>query len=201
VRLECAECHKHPFDQWTKYEVVGSFTTRFDGLGSAGERLQAMYSEPPAVGVDGRHFRPKRSEDLVEGYLRLPDEDLEALRTCRVGQCDVKLSEQALKRFQSEIDWRAPNPRPAADALMRQLAFEYVSRYLAGGNEQLAVDPEQKLLYVSNEDAGTATVTDIDTGEAVSVLITGIEPEGVAISPDGRWVYVMAETSSTVTVT
>jgi YVTN family beta-propeller protein len=66
--------------------------------------------------------------------------------------------------------------------------------------EQLAVDPEQQLLYVSNEDAGTATVTDIDTGEAVSVLITGIEPEGVAISPDGRWVYVMAETSSTVTV-
>ena len=66
--------------------------------------------------------------------------------------------------------------------------------------EQLAVDPEQKYIYVSNEDTGTATLTDIATGEPVKTLITGIEPEGVAISPDGRWVYVMAETSSTVTV-
>ena len=80
---------------------------------------------------------PPRLEDFAG--LRLPAEDLEALRTCRVGQCDVKLGEPALKRFQSEIDWRAPNPRPAADALMRQLALEYVTGYLAGGNERLAV--------------------------------------------------------------
>src|SRR5215207_5176180 len=66
--------------------------------------------------------------------------------------------------------------------------------------EQLAVDPRQRLLYVSNEDNGTATVTDAETGETINIFITGIEPEGVAISPDGRWVYVMAETSSTVTV-
>src|SRR5215204_1090629 len=66
--------------------------------------------------------------------------------------------------------------------------------------EQLAVDRKENFLYVSNEDAGTATVVDLETGEAVAVLVTGIEPEGVAISPDDRWVYVMAETSSTVTV-
>src|ERR1044071_537018 len=31
-------------------------------------------------------------------------------------------------------------------------------------------------------------------------LVVGIEPEGVAISPDRRWVYVTAETSNTVSV-
>lgn len=34
----------------------------------------------------------------------------------------------------------------------------------------------------------------------IATLIVGIEPEGVALSPDGRWVYVTAETSNTVSV-
>jgi hypothetical protein len=71
--------------------------------------------------------------------LRLPNDDLDDLRRCRVGDCDVKLGEQALKRFRSEIDWTAPNARVAANALMQRLAFEYVTRYLDGGNEHLAV--------------------------------------------------------------
>ena len=71
--------------------------------------------------------------------LRLPDEDLDDLRSCRVGDCAVKLGEEALKRFRSEIDWKSPNARSAANALMQRLAFEHVTRYLEGGNERLAV--------------------------------------------------------------
>ncbi len=71
--------------------------------------------------------------------LHLPDEDLDDLRSCRVGACEVKLGEQALRRFRSEIDWSAPNARAEANALMQRLAFEYVTRYLQGGNDQLAV--------------------------------------------------------------
>jgi hypothetical protein len=37
------------------------------------------------------------------------------------------------------IDWNAPDHRPAADALMRQIVLEYVAGYLEGGNERLAV--------------------------------------------------------------
>ena len=62
-------------DQWTKYFVVGELTTRFDGLGSTGERLSAMYGEPPPLGVDGRHFRSKRSVELSESFLRLRYEE------------------------------------------------------------------------------------------------------------------------------
>ncbi|HEX8267659.1 MAG TPA: hypothetical protein VF596_19825 [Pyrinomonadaceae bacterium] len=54
------------------------------------------------------------------------------------------------------------------------------------------------MLYVSNEDAGTVTVTDIETGQPKTTLIVGIEPEGVTISPDGRWVYVMAKTNALI---
>jgi hypothetical protein len=80
---------------------------------------------------------PPRLEDFAR--LRLPDGDLDDLRSCRVGDCDVKLGEEALGRFRSEIDWSAPTARADANALMQQLAFEYATRYLEGGNEQLAV--------------------------------------------------------------
>lgn len=76
-----------------------------------------------------------------------------------------------------------------------------VSRHAAGTDpEQFDLAPDGSVLYSANEDAGTATVTDLETGEVVAVLRVGIEPEGVAVSPDGRWVYVTAETSNTVSV-
>ncbi|KFE68143.1 signal peptidase II [Hyalangium minutum] len=63
-------------DQWTKYDVVGSLTTRFDGLETTGERLKAMYgSDVPPPGVDGRHFRAKRSVEVLESFLRLRYEE------------------------------------------------------------------------------------------------------------------------------
>jgi hypothetical protein len=71
--------------------------------------------------------------------LQLPAEDLADLRRCRVGSCEVKLDEGAIRRFQSEIDWRGPNADAAANALMRQIALEYVTRYLAGGNAALPI--------------------------------------------------------------
>jgi hypothetical protein len=87
--------------------------------------------------VTKRISTPPRLDDL--SALQLPDDDLDDLRKCRVGDCDIKLGEQALTRFRSEIDWNAPDARASANALMQQLAFEYVSRYLQGGNHQLAV--------------------------------------------------------------
>jgi hypothetical protein len=71
--------------------------------------------------------------------MHLAKEDLSDLRECRVGDCIVKLGEEGVKRFRSEIDWKAANSRAAADTLMRQLAFESVVAYLEGGNERLAV--------------------------------------------------------------
>jgi hypothetical protein len=51
----------------------------------------------------------------------------------------VKLGEEGIKQLQSKVDWKAPDARAAADAVMRGFALEYVNRYLAGGNERLAV--------------------------------------------------------------
>jgi hypothetical protein len=76
-------------------------------------------------------------EDFAQ--MRLSDEDVKDLRTCRVGECEVKLGQQALQRFRTEIDWKAPGAKAAADALMQQVALAYVTGYLEGGNERLAI--------------------------------------------------------------
>jgi hypothetical protein len=75
--------------------------------------------------------------------LHLPQEDIDDLRTCTVGDCNVKTSEQALKRFQTEIDWKSPKAKNAVDALMRDLAVRYATGYLEGGNQRLAVYRDQ----------------------------------------------------------
>lgn len=71
--------------------------------------------------------------------LRLPDEDLDDLRACRVGDCEIQLGESALERFHNGIDWDGPDAQREANALMRQVVFEYVSSYLRRGNDALAV--------------------------------------------------------------
>jgi signal peptidase II len=58
-------------DQWTKYLVVRELTTRFDDKPALGERLSAMYGEPPPTGFDGLHYRPKRYIEVSESFFRL----------------------------------------------------------------------------------------------------------------------------------
>lgn len=92
----------------------------------------------------GRSFRVTRRINSPPGLqdfalMELPEEDVSGLRTCEVGDCEVKLGRQALERFRTEIDWNSPNWRAAANALMRKLAHDYVNAYLEGGNGRLAI--------------------------------------------------------------
>ncbi|WP_257462119.1 signal peptidase II [Archangium lipolyticum] len=59
------------FDQWTKYLVVRELTTRFDDRPTLGERLSAMYGEPPPQGFDGLHYRSKRHIEVSPSFFRL----------------------------------------------------------------------------------------------------------------------------------
>ncbi|WP_434385920.1 signal peptidase II [Melittangium boletus] len=58
-------------DQWTKYLVVRDLTTRFDDRPTLGERLSAMYGEPPAPGLYNLHYRPKRAIEVLPEFFRL----------------------------------------------------------------------------------------------------------------------------------
>jgi len=77
-----------------------------------------------------------------------------------------------------------------------------VRRVLPGGSdpEQFDITNDGKRLYISNEDAGSASVVDVAKGTIDTTVKVGAEPEGVRISPDGKIVYVTAESDTSIRV-
>jgi len=76
-----------------------------------------------------------------------------------------------------------------------------IAKYDGGTDpENFVIDDHATRLYIANEDAGTASITDVKTNRVIATMPVGMEPEGAAMSPDGRWVYITSEASSTVSV-
>ncbi len=76
-----------------------------------------------------------------------------------------------------------------------------IAKYEAGTDpENFVLDDAATRLYIANEDAGTASITDVKANRVISRMAVGLEPEGAAMSPDGRWVYITSEASSSVSV-
>src|SRR6185503_11012533 len=76
-----------------------------------------------------------------------------------------------------------------------------IAKYEAGTDpENFVVDDHATRLYIANEDAGTASITDVKANRVIASMAVGLEPEGAAMSPDGRWVYITSESSSSVSV-
>ena len=61
------------------------------------------------------------------------------MRTCKVGDCELKLGEAALVRIQKATDWSKPTATADVERTIRRLAVEYVTGYLEGGNSRLAI--------------------------------------------------------------
>ena len=91
----------------------------------------------------GENFRvtkkvstPPRLEDFSQ--LKLPPDDLADLRTCKVGDCELKVSENGLNQLRKEVDWSKPTATADAERLFRRLMLDYINGYLEGGNARLA---------------------------------------------------------------
>src|SRR5688572_22068711 len=96
-----------------------------------------------------------------------------------------------------------PNAEGSGDAIVEiDVRARRILRRIAAGSdpETFAITPRDRMLYSSNEDAGTASATDLSSGKVVATMVVGIEPEGVAANGDGRWIYVTAETSNSVSM-
>ena len=103
------------------------------------------------------------------------------------------------------MSWWRDGKRPRSGkeriAALDAKTLQLVRDYPAGTDpECVAVSPDGKQLYLSNEDAGTAPIVDVASGKTLATCIVGTEPEGVTASPDGKRVYVTAETSNVISV-
>ena len=66
--------------------------------------------------------------------LTLDDWDVRKLRECRVGSCGVQLSAGAIERFRKDVDWRRNDASEQASGVMKDILFEYTTRYRTMGS-------------------------------------------------------------------
>ena len=73
--------------------------------------------------------------DLQE--LTIDPSDIEDLKQCVVGDCEIKLSASMIERFRKEIDWESPDYQLKATNLFKQMLLEYVREYVTRGEAAL----------------------------------------------------------------
>lgn len=93
------------------------------------------FESGPGVPQIQRFTAPPRIEDLAS--LELPAKDVAALRHCRPADCEVNLSNEAISRFRSEVNWASAAAATDARRLFRELMLGTVKAYQARGNASL----------------------------------------------------------------
>ena len=108
------------------------------------------FEQGDAFRVTKRISNPPKLDDFAA--LEIPDDDLADLAHCQVGRCELKLGANALDLLRSQVKWNQPSTRADVTAIIRRLALEYVTGYLDGGNEKLAVYRDKdRPTFVANE--------------------------------------------------
>ena len=69
--------------------------------------------------------------------LSIEARDIEDLKECAAGDCQVKLSAAMIARFRKEIDWESPEHPAQVTNLFKQILLDYVRDYKARGEAAL----------------------------------------------------------------
>jgi hypothetical protein len=93
------------------------------------------FERGPGIPQIARFSSPPRLEDLAS--LTLPRTDFTTLPRCRPGDCDMKLSAAAMRRFRDEVDWSSKEAPRQADEIAREMIFDLVRAYQSEGNAAL----------------------------------------------------------------
>jgi hypothetical protein len=83
----------------------------------------------------GTFSRPPAAADVAK--LTLDRDDVEALRTCKPGDCDIRIGAAMIGELQRAVDWQSAGAADQASALARERIVEYVRAYLERGNAAL----------------------------------------------------------------
>ena len=93
------------------------------------------YVDGKVVQGFGQFSQPAALADVSQ--LTFDRNDIDALKTCRVGRCDVRIGSTALSAFQAAVDWTAPDYADRANEFARKTIVDYVTAYRARGDAAL----------------------------------------------------------------
>jgi hypothetical protein len=78
----------------------------------------------------GRFSSPPQLSDL--DALTITHDDFD-LRGCRVGDCDIRLPADVIRRIAADADWQRPGADARAATLFKQVLLDNVRSYVSGG--------------------------------------------------------------------
>ena len=93
------------------------------------------FKQSPIVRQIGKFSETPRRDDLAG--LTFDPGDLDEIRSCRVGDCDIQLSAEQIRRIQGAVDWSRPDAPAQANRVLRDMLFDYVELYQRAGNQAL----------------------------------------------------------------
>jgi hypothetical protein len=83
----------------------------------------------------GRFSTPPAPGDVKD--LSFDREEVDDLRSCKPGKCDIRLSGAAIESLRSSVDWNAPDVVDRVNAFARKAAIDYVTAYQSRGDAAL----------------------------------------------------------------
>ena len=98
--------------------------------------INALRKLPGYLAIQSFSDPPQLSD--LDGFT-LEKQDIDELRNCRVGHCQVQLPTEAMEDIKQSIDWSAPDAASRVNHMARQMAFQALLNYMSGGNTALGV--------------------------------------------------------------
>jgi len=96
----------------------------------------SMMQKSNAAILEIGRFGPEPALADLAG-LSLEPRDIEDLKECVVGDCQVKLSAPMIERFRKEVDWAAPDYQLRAANLFKEMLVAYIKDYRRRGEAAL----------------------------------------------------------------
>ncbi|HEX4130213.1 MAG TPA: DUF1549 domain-containing protein [Pirellulales bacterium] len=108
VRLQCAECHKHPFDQWSQYDFQ-HFTAFFDRVttGYPEKDREKMRAMMVSLKLDGKKIGQKAKDDIlraaVDKGMNVPFDEVYIARSERTREKDKSKNDKGKRVDASRV--------------------------------------------------------------------------------------------------
>jgi len=121
-----------------KREVAVTGLVNINGTAEEFLRLyrdSMMHKNNAAVLEIGSFGQQPSLTDL--GDLTLETEDIDDLKECVIGDCQIKLSAPMIQRFRKEVDWSAPDYQVRVTNLFKEMLVAYIKDYRTRGESAL----------------------------------------------------------------
>jgi hypothetical protein len=109
------------------------------------------FKSGPGVLQIGRFSSPPVLDDLAA--LMIDKDDFDP-RSCRVGDCGIRLPASVIERVGREVDVNAPDAQARGAALFKQVLLDDVSAYMSGTDRMTQYDDGPKPIRPRDELAG-----------------------------------------------